>query len=59
MSENRDREMRVELNGASKQDVLLALDHFLESQNWGRIGFDKDGELFSLWASSEVEPPTS
>jgi len=56
MSENRDREMRIDMKEASKEDVLASISHFLESQDHGRMGFEKDGECFSLWATSEHEP---
>jgi hypothetical protein len=55
----RDREMRLELKNASKQEVISSLEHFLGSQKSGRIGFEKEGEAFSVWATSEIEPITS
>jgi|HubBroStandDraft_6_1064221.scaffolds.fasta_scaffold1513162_1 hypothetical protein len=58
-SKSRDREMRIEMKAASKEDVLAAIGQFLESQDWGRIGFEKDGESFSILATSEVEPSAS
>jgi hypothetical protein len=58
VSEHRDREMRIELKNASQQEVIAALDHFLGSQNSGRIGFEKEGELFSFFATSGTEPTT-
>jgi hypothetical protein len=57
--ENRDRGKRVELRSGTKQDALAALEHFLETEHSGRIGFEKEGESFSLWATSEIEPTTA
>ena len=54
MSENRDRVERIEVKG-DKQSVLAALDHFFETQTWGRMEFEKDGQSISLWISSEAE----
>ncbi len=59
MSENRDREMRIELKNSTQQEVIAAVGHFIGSQNSGRMGFEKDGESFSLWATSEIEPTAS
>jgi hypothetical protein len=56
MSESRDRGKRIELKVGSKQDALVTLEHFLETERSGRIGFEKEGESFSLWATSEIEP---
>jgi hypothetical protein len=55
VSEHRDREMRIELKNASQEEVISALNQFLGTQDRGRIGFEKEGESFSLWASSEQE----
>jgi len=44
MSEHRDRAMRIELKNVSKPELLAALDGFVESQEKGRIGFEKVGE---------------
>jgi hypothetical protein len=50
------KEKRIELKNRDKQEVLTAIDEFLQSECWGRIGFEKEGESFSLWATSESEP---
>lgn len=56
MSENRDRAMRIEVRNSTKEEAMRMVDEFLTSQNQGRIGFEKEGELLSLWASSDTEP---
>lgn len=55
-SESRDRGKRVELQSGTKQDALAILEHFIETEHSGRIGFEKKDESFSLWATSETEP---
>ena len=55
-SESNGRAKRVELKNGSKQDAMAALDHFMETEHSGRIGFEKEGESFSIWATSEIEP---
>ena len=54
--ERRDREMRIEIKNGSMPQVLDAIAQFLGSQSWGRMGFEKEGESFSLWATSQIEP---
>ena len=53
--EHRDRGKRIEVTG-NKRDVLSALEHFLTTEDHGRVGFEKEGESFSMWATSETEP---
>lgn len=54
---NRDRGKRIEMNG-SVEEAVNTLDHFLNSESKGIIGFKKEGESVSLWCSSEDEPST-
>ncbi len=49
-------ELRIELKNAGSDDVLAALKSFIQTQHVGRIGFEKDGGTFSMWATSEIEP---
>lgn len=57
-SESRDRAKRLEFRNRSRQELVAAIDQFLESETWGRITFEKDGESFSMCATSEIEPAT-
>jgi hypothetical protein len=54
MSENRDRVAPVELVNRGKQEILEALDRFLESEDRGTIEFEKAGETFSVRATSTI-----
>jgi hypothetical protein len=59
MSNNRDRAMRVEIKQGTKQELIEAISQFIGMQDWGRIRFEKEGESFSMLATSEVEPSAS
>jgi hypothetical protein len=48
--------MRVELNHGRKQDALSVIERVLDSAPEGRITFQKSDDLFSVFATSEVEP---
>lgn len=56
---NRDTEMRIEVKNATNAETLAALEQFLESQKWDRIGLEKEGDSFSMRATSENEPTCS
>ncbi len=44
-SMDRDRAKRLELKNRSREEVLAAIDQFLETETWGRLGFEKEGNL--------------
>jgi hypothetical protein len=47
--------MKVEINSNRKQTVLSVIEQVLESESEGRITFQKNGDMFSIFATSEVE----
>jgi hypothetical protein len=55
MSDHRDRALRLEMSHRTKSEVLSAIEAFLESETQGRLTFEKDGESFSLFATSGRE----
>jgi hypothetical protein len=55
MSDHRDRAVRLEMSHRTKSEVLSAIEAFLESETQGRLTFEKDGESFSLFATSARE----
>lgn len=45
----------VEVDKCSEAQAIAVVANFFKSEIAGRIGFEKEGESFSLWATSEVE----
>ncbi len=57
MSKNRDRVGKtVQFEARSREEVLKAISSLLDTEEQARIAFQRNGEAYSLNATSGIEP---
>lgn len=51
--------MTLELQQVNKQEALAAIEKLFDGERQGRVSFERQGDQFTIFATSAMEPTSS